>query len=91
MPKEIIIQPTPVWNVSCSNDKVWNKFEMPTTLIAFENATKFICLLGLSIGIITTNVIFVLVLMNRRYNRNIFPQVKRYIITFYDYAIGILV
>ena len=77
MPKEIIIQPTPVWNVSCSNDKVWNKFEMPSTLIAFENATKFICLLGLSIGIITTNVIFVLVLMNRRYNRNIFPQVRK--------------
>ena len=76
MPKEIIIRPTPVWNVSCNNDKVWNKLEMPSTMIAIENVSKFSCLLVLSIGIIATNIIFVLVLMNRRYNRNIFPQVS---------------
>ena len=76
MPKEIIIRPTPVWNVSCNNDKVWNNLEMPSTAIALENITKFTCLLALSIGIIATNIVFVLVLMNRRYVRNIFPQVR---------------
>ena len=77
MPKEIVILPKPVWNVSCHNDKVWHSFEWPSTLVALENVSKFVCLLLLSMAIIITNVIFVLVLMNRRYNRKIFPQVNR--------------
>ena len=77
MPKEIVILPKPVWNVSCHNDKVWHSFELPSTLVALENVSKFVCLLLLSMAIIITNVIFVLVLMNRRYNRKIFPQVNR--------------
>ena len=76
MPKEIVILPKPVWNVSCHNDKVWHSFELPSTLVALENVSKFVCLLLLSMAIIITNVIFVLVLMNRRYNRKIFPQVN---------------
>ena len=76
MPKEIVILPKPVWNVSCHNDKVWHSFELPSTLVALENVSKFVCLLVLSMAIIITNVLFVLVLMNRRYNRKIFPQVN---------------
>ena len=77
MSKDSITQRIPLWNNSCLNDKVWNKLELPSTAIVFgENIPKFICLFVLSFGTIVTNVIFVLVLMNRRYNRNIFPQVS---------------
>ena len=76
MPKEISLRPIPVWNVSCNNDKVWNKLEIPSTMIAIENVSKFSCLLVLSIGIIAINIIFVTVLSNKRFNRNIFPQVS---------------
>ena len=84
MPKDIVIQPTPVWNVSCLNDKVWNSLEILSTVIAVENIAKFVCLLVLSLGTIATNIIFVLVLMNRRYNKNIFPQ-ARYIYIYSKY------
>ena len=80
------MQPPPVWNESCHNDKVWNNLELPSTASAFgENITKFVCLFVLSFGTIISNVVFVLVLMNRRYTRNIFPQVSDF---YYELHLG---